>query len=150
MSQTVYNTEHTNGLEGAAVDDALRRVTSFLAEGAVTPGYAVTLGTDADTQRKLVVDGASTFEGVALQHSGVVIDDSTSLAAYKDKEGMSVLEKGRIWVHVDAAVAVGDTAYVQATGVDKGRFTKTPTGNIATGGKFIKSTAGAGLTILEL
>jgi len=150
MSQTTYNTVHPVGLEGASVDETLRRVTSFLAEGAVTPGYAVTVGTDADTQRKLVVDGNSSFNGVALEQCTLVIDDSTNLASYKDKEGMSVQEKGRIWVHVDAAVAVDDPAYVLATGVDKGRFTKTSTGNIATGGKFVKSTAGAGLTILEL
>jgi len=148
--QTVYNTIHSNGLEGASVDEELRRVSSFLAEGSVTPGQAVTLGTNQDTQRKAVTGAADPFNGVALQHSGVTINDSTLVASYSDKQGMSVLEKGRIWVYVDGAVNVGDAAYALAAGANIGRFTATATGNIATGGKFIKSTTAAGLTILEL
>lgn len=145
--QTTYKTEHDNGLEGASVDCTLRRIGSALAEGVISAGLALTPGTN-DGQRKLIGAGLA-FAGVALHHIGITMDNATGVAQYQDETGMSFIEKGRVWVHVDGAVAVGDSAYALVAG-DVGRFTKTVGSNIATGGKFITSTAGAGLAILEL
>lgn len=146
--QTTYNESHAKGLEGASVDCTNRRVESKLTEGAVIAGRAVTFGTNADTQRKLIGTGLA-FAGVALQHSGVLLDDSTGLASYADQDDMSIITAGRVWVHVDNAVAVNAPAYALVAG-EIGRFTDVVGTNIATGGKFITSTASAGLAILEL
>ena len=145
--QTNYDENHAVGLEGSLVDATNRRVVSRLAEGVVDAGKAVTLGTDPTTQRKLI-GAVLPFNGIAIQHSGLTLDDS-GFAQYADKEGMSILESGRIWVYVDGAVTIDAPAYALIAG-DIGRFTVTVGTNIATGGKFKTATAGAGLAILEL
>lgn len=81
--------------------------------------------------------------------------------AYAVGDDLPVLEKGRIWVNVEAAVSVGDPAYVRIVaggGESVGAFGRIPDGTPVTnpdaalllGARFVTSTTGAGLAELEL
>lgn len=140
--QTTYNEAMAAGVAGQLVDNTLRRVESKYAENAFDPGEAVQAGT-TDGQVKTV---AASVYGVAVQHSGVTLDENGS-SAYAQYDGVSVLVKGRVWVAVDAAVAVGAAAYWD---IAASAFNSDNANVAVSGGKFVTSTTGAGLAILEI
>lgn len=142
--QTTYNEKMDVAVVGQLVDCTNRRVDSKYAEGAIDAGDAVQIGTD-DTQ---VLTATTAVYGVAIQHPLLTLGDETGTAAYAEYDGVSVLRQGRIWVQVDGAVAVDAQAYWD---VAAQAFNSTATDNfIVTGGRFVTSTSGAGLAILEI
>lgn len=142
--QTAYDEKMDVAVLGQLVDCTNRRVDSKFAEAAIDAGDAVQIGT-ADTQVDVVT---TAVYGVAVQHPTLTMSDDTGEAAYAEFDGVSVLRQGRIWVAVDGAVAVDAPAYWDITA---GAFNATSTDNIAvTGGRFVTSTSGAGLAILEI
>lgn len=142
--QTTYNENMAVAVLGQAVDCAIRRIDSKYAEAAISAGDAVQIGT-ADNQ---VLTSTTAVYGVAIQHPTLTMSDDTRLADYAEFDGVSVLRAGRVWVAVDGAVAIDAKAYWD---VAAGAFNSTETGNfIVTGGRFVTSTAAAGLAILEI
>lgn len=141
--QTTYNEKMDVAVFGQLVDCTNRRVESKFAENAFDAGEAVQIGS-SDDQIETV---STSVYGVAIQHPTLTLDADNS-AAYAEYDGVSILTNGRIWVAVDGAVAVGADAYWD---VAAGAFNSTSTDNIAVpGGKFVSSTTGAGLAILEI
>lgn len=82
------------------------------------------------------------FVGVAVFTQAVENDGSRT--GYKNKERMSVMRKGRVWVTVAANVTKEADAYVTAAGT----FNVTTTGIKV--GKFLTTTSNGGLAVLEL
>lgn len=90
------------------------------------------------------------FRGVAVHtHKEDSTIPSGSSAQYEDKEAVGYLTQGGIWVPASVAVNADETAYVDLA-AGTGKFTNVATDNLTTGGKFKKTIAAAGLTILEL
>jgi hypothetical protein len=141
--QTTYNEKMDVAVVGQLVDCTNRRVESKFAEGAINAGSAVQIGT-ADDQ---VLTTTTEVYGVAIQHPTLTLGDDSGLAAYAEFDGVSLLTNGRIWVQVNAAVAIGDAAYYE---VASDAFNATNTNVAVPGGKFVSSTTGAGLAILEI
>lgn len=142
--QTTYNEKMDVAVLGQLVDCTNRRVDSKYAEGAIDAGDAVQIGS-SDGQ---VLTATTAVYGVAIQHPTLTMSDDTGNAAYAEFDGVSVLREGRIWVQVDGAVAIDGQAYWD---VAAQAFNSTATDNfIVTGGRFVTSTTGAGLAILEI
>lgn len=135
------------GMKGDASDD---QVDSGAAEGAVGFGLAVVRGTDASKQVKVPAADSGVFRGVALQtHMAQTI---AGVAQYADKDAVGYMRKGRVWVPVVDAVAVDAAAYFLWDTADAGKFSDDSSGNrdAVPTGRFVTSTSGAGLAMLEL
>lgn len=141
--QTSYDEKMDVAVVGQMVDCTNRRVDSKYAEGAIDAGSAVQIGTTQDQ----VVTTTTAVYGVAIQHPTLTMSDDTGGAAYAEFDGVSVLREGRIWVQVNAAVAVDAAAYYEVAG---DAFNSTNTNVAVVGGRFVTSTTGAGLAILEI
>lgn len=142
--QTTYDEKMDVAVVGQLVDCTNRRVDSKFAEEAIDAGEAVQIGT-SDNQAVVSTDAVY---GVAIQHPTLTMSDDTGEAAYAEFDGVSVLRQGRIWVSVDGAVAIDAAAYWDPAA---GAFNSSTTDNVAvTGGRFVTSTSGAGLAILEI
>lgn len=144
--QTTYNEKMAVAVLGQLVDCTNRRIDSKFAEGAIEAGDAVDIGT-ADDQ---VIKAVSAVYGVAIQHPTLTMADDTGLAAYAEFDGVSVLRQGRIWVQVGLAVAIDDLAYWDDVAGTFSNTDATSTNPPVTGGRFVTSTSGAGLAILEI
>ena len=142
--QTTYNENMAVAVLGQLVDSTNRRVDSKYATAAIAAGDAVQIGA-SDT---LCVKATTAVYGVAIQHPTLTMSDTTGNAAYAQGDGVSILRAGRVWVAVDGAVAINAQAYWD---VAAGAFNATSTDNIiVAGGRFVTSTSGAGLAILEI
>ncbi|MFT9498030.1 structural cement protein Gp24 [Anaerosolibacter sp.] len=148
--QTVYSQTQKVAVAGHLADLSDKRVDSYAAEGVIGLGIGVVFGTDKQNQVKVPTATTDLFAGVSMFQA-----KEQSLAGviqYTDKDTVPVLNKGRIWVNVKGAVnAESDAVYLICTGADAGKFTATSTSNkqIANA-KFKKSTAGDGITILQI
>jgi hypothetical protein len=133
------------GIEGIELVD------SFSAETAVNFGAPVKRGTAPGSQCKMIDGSGDTFLGVARRTLNKEKLRSDTSVLYKATEMVNVVRKGRIWVYVSEAVVIGDTAYADANSTNVGQFSKTASGNVVTGGKFISAqpTPG-GLAVLEI
>jgi len=67
----------------------------------------------------------------------------------KVNDAVNTIRQGQVWVETSAAVTADSDAYVDVAG-GIGKFTSSSSGNLATGGKFRSTTAGAGLAKLEI
>lgn len=143
--QTTYNEKMDVAVVGQLVDCTNRRVDSKYAEGAIDAGDAVQIGT-ADDQ---VLTATTAVYGVAIQHPTLTLDTNNS-AAYAEFDGVSVLRQGRIWVQVGLAVAIDDSAYWDDVAGTFSNTDATGANPPVTGGRFVTSTSGAGLAILEI
>ena len=113
------------GIAGAAIDfgDAL-----IASSGKVIPANA---------------DDAGAFRGVAVMSQTKVTGEG-----YVENDTVGVKRQGTIFVNVTEAVAEDDVAYCDVS--EPGKFCKTATDNLATGGRFRSATTGAGVAILEI
>ena len=154
MAQLTYTQNQAAAFAGMKGDSRDDTVDSHAAEGAIGFGLAVIAGTDPAVQVKLPAAAGGVFRGVSLQTH--VAQTSAGVAAYADHDAVSVLRKGRVWVPVVTAVAVDGHPYFVNTGDDAGKFSATDDGTTdsarAGGGtaKYVTSTSGAGLALLEL
>jgi hypothetical protein len=114
----------------------------------VISGAAVTGGASQPTTT-VTASTSDVFRGVALHtHKESVGIGSAAVARYAEREMVSVLKDGQVWVNTSVAVAVDDTVYALKDGT--GRFTNSNSGTLATGAKFKSSTTGAGLAKIQL
>lgn len=105
----------------------------------VTGGVSQATGTPTYTSDNL-------FRGIALHiHKAPV----NGLARYENTESVSVLRQGVAWSEVSVAVTADQDAYVDIAAATA-KFTNVSSGNLATGGKFRSTTAGAGIAKVEI
>jgi hypothetical protein len=118
--------------------------------------WAVTLGASqaGDT---VTVSSAQVFVGVAQltqkEYSTRKLLDGTEINAavnYLIGDAMNVLTEGKIYVNGIGAINANTSAYILASGADKGKFTATSTSNYDTKGKFRSTIAASALVLFEV
>ena len=153
MSQTSVSQYGAAGFAGLLADNGVNNIMSYSAEGAVSFGIPVVLGTNKE--RQVVAVGTGAGQGAlcyGISVSGIVEQTSAGVAAYADKETVGVIKEGRIWVNTDDAVVAGAVANLK---LSSGKFTDEA---VAAGieaftqfsARFITGTTGAGLAIVEI
>jgi hypothetical protein len=137
-----YSDTPDAGVPGAKYAIGFDRVETGIAQAAINFGDALIIGTAAGTV--IPANSASgKFAGIALKEQTLVTG-----AGYVTGDVVSVQRSGSVFVTVTEAVAAGDAAYcVVAT---PGKFCKTATDNLATGGVFKKAAGINGVSILEI
>lgn len=157
--QSAYAIEHGAAYEGMQADSGTQDVISLVnTSGAqLYFGHLVVAGSNGGAK---VVSGASDVPlGIAISTKTFEdgpIKENDDRVGYPDKTVANILRRGRVWVYVQEAVAVGDQVRVYHTadtGKKVGRFAKT-----AAGGKtaklnncqFLTATSGAGLAVIEI
>lgn len=133
MAQTSY-TKHSTPRNGQVAESRPDTViVARRAEGALTAGYCVTLGTDPETQVDAVTGGAATF-GIFLP-----ADSETDGAVANDEA--NVMRKGAVYVTCATAFTAGTAVYsTDATGAIRSNATG---GTVIPNAVFL-STGGAG------
>lgn len=124
-------------------------VDSFAAEAEIEFGAACVRGTLPEKQCNLPAADTDLFLGVAVFSVGqeqARLDGSK----YRVTDPVGVARKGRWWVRVTEAVEAGDTAYCDLSSTDIGKFCKTSSNNLATGGKFEIGADVGGLAVIDL
>ena len=84
-----------------------RQIDSFLTEDVIIAGRAVERGTDPATQVLQLSSAATAVYGVSVASYENIETPEGALITYAAKSSIAVMERGRIWVHAGAAVAVG-------------------------------------------
>lgn len=115
---------------------------SLQAEGAINFGDAVAKGTLSGHGVQLN-NVSQKFRGVALKTHTIGTGKG-----YVQYDPVSVIRQGRVPVQVIEAVTDGDAAY--ACVASPGKFCKTATGNVATGGIFRADAAANSIAILDI
>lgn len=160
MSQTSYSLAQAIAMPGLLGDSGFHDVLSGIASTAMGFGLGVLKGTaDSDLALPGVSGDVAKIRGVTVhQHKE---QDLSSVAQYKQKDAVSVLHKGRIWVMVEEAVVPGDAVYVRyaAGGNGVGSFGKTAgsteraqlsDGSQGSKAKYLTSASANGLALLEV
>ena len=154
MSQTtvtMYGAAATVGMLG---DTGFTDKLSYSAEAVVGFGVPVQLGTNKERQVKVLttsVGQAALAVGISVA-SMVVEQASNGTVVYADKDTVSVLKKGRIWVTTDDAVVAGAVANLK---LSSGLFTDEA---VAAGieaftqfnARFLTATSGSALALVEI
>ena len=154
MAQLSYSQYQDAGFAGMLYDTGDNNVMSYAAEAAVGFGKPVTLGTNKESEVNPVttsVGQAALAVGIALA-SQTVEQTSGGVAQYAATETVPVIKRGRVWVETDDAVTAGAVANLK---LSNGKFTDEA---VTTGieaftqftARFITSTAGAGLAVVEI
>jgi len=109
---------------------------------------AVTLGGSQATVT-IVYSTAGMFLGVAcfIQTGGKDFGAGTS--GWKNKDSVSILREGKVWVLAESTVADKDPAYVSIGTGTLGKFSDVSTANKDIG-SFFRSTVSGGLAVLEV
>lgn len=139
MSQTqAYSYALEKAQPGQIYDIRPNTVQSFAAEGVVPFGTPVMRG--ADPEKQCLTSDATAFLGVA------VFTQASETGQYEDKDTVSVMTDGAVWVtsSVDTVVA-GTSAYVTATGT----VTNVSTSNLLIG-EFLTGGDTGDLVVVEL
>lgn len=153
MSQTSIALNSAVAFMGMAAGTDCRD-DSYAAEGVVSVGKPVILGTNKSKQVIEVGTGAGQAAlcvGIALL-SGSFEQSSAGVVAYADKSAVTVRKRGQVWVETDDAVAAGSVANLK---LSNGKLTDEA---VATGieaftqfsARFQTGTSGAGLALVEI
>lgn len=161
--QTTYNTQPDQAFAGLLGDvgphDALSRAFEAAASPrAVSPfGVAMVAGADGTVQAKLPTATGQVFIGVAIhKHRAPLNVDPATATGIEDGDTMSLLTKGRIWVTVEEAIAIGDAVFfrhTQAGAEQAGAFRNdadTADADEITSARWLSTTTGPGLALLEI
>jgi hypothetical protein len=149
--QTTYGQAMAEALAGLLYDMRNITVESYAAEGNIPFGSAVVPGTDPRKQVKLATAGGQGFAGIALREDARMQDATTGIAQYLDKETVSVLRKGAVWVPTAGAVVAETPAFYVNSGATAGLFDDLDDSTTdATTGKFRTATTGSGLAVVEI
>jgi hypothetical protein len=146
------------GMKGDAGDDQVDSFVNSEAATSIPFGVGVIKGT-ADNRAllpRLVGDNAK-FMGVVLHHHAYAKPYQLDTVGITPKTMMSVISRGRVWVTVEEAVTQNDRAFMRyaagAGGTQLGAWRKsadTATAVEILGARFITSTSGPGLAMLEI
>lgn len=152
--QTAVSLYNDELLLGNIADTSLRRVDSYLAQGAVGIGKLVVRGTDPARQAVQVGTGAG--QGALVIGASVLSitleQSSAGVVQYADKDAVPVMTIGRIVLETDDAVVAGTVANLK---LSNGKVTDAA---VAAGieaftlirAKFVTGTTAAGLAIVEI
>lgn len=154
MSQTSVTQYGAAGFAGLIADSMFTDKMSYSAEAAVPFGVPVQLGTNKERQVKVLttsVGQAALAVGISVATQAVE-QTSAGVVVYVDKDTVSVMKRGRIWVTTNDAVVAGAVANLVLA---NGTFTDEV---VAAGieaftqfsAKFITGTTAAGLAIVEI
>jgi len=154
MVQTTVSQYGEQAFAGMLDGIGPKLVRSYAAEGAVAVGHTVRLGTDAAkqvVQSSTAVGQGALVRGFAL-HDHAREQSSAGVVQYADKEAVSVLTRGRIWVETNDAVVAGTVANLHLA---SGKLTDAAVGAgieaiTLLGVRFITATTAAGLAIVEV
>lgn len=124
ITSVPFNTNHATTLADLAaeidgLDDITATVTGAREITVVGANIAVVLENIAVTGGASQANGAATYEAEAFV--GVAVLDHAheqtlaGVAQYKQYDAVSVMTRGRIYVYVEQAVAVGDPVYLRTT-----------------------------------
>lgn len=152
--QTAYSLYRDELMLGNIADTSLRQTDSFISQGVVGIARAVVRGTNP--QRQCVQAGTGVGQGaliIGIAELTMTVEQTTGgVVQYGDKESIPVMRRGRIVVQTNAAVTAGNAAnYVLASGA--WTDAAVGTGIEATPqlkARFVTSTSGAGLAVLEI
>lgn len=116
--QTSYDINTANAVAGQVADIGWNEIDSFLAEGAVGFGLAVSRGTN---DGQAILGGDATGIGVSVRDLAREGAANTGAVAYADKETMAVMRFGsgsKIFVAIPTGGSAGDALnYNDTTGV---------------------------------
>ena len=154
MSQTSVSLYQAAAFNGMLADLSDNDIISRAAQGAVTIGRAVVLGTNKDKQ----IAQASTAVGQGALVVGFALHDharemnSAGLVQFADKETVNVIKRGRMWVETNDAVVAGAVANLHLA---TGKFTDEAVGAgieaiTQVTVRFVTTTAAAGLAEIEV
>jgi hypothetical protein len=154
MTQLAYSQYGAAALKGMLFDLSDYLTQSFAAQGTVAPSQPVTLGTNKEkqcVQQTGAVGQGALVIGFAMANTDME-QSAAGVVQFADKESLSVLKRGRMWVETSAAVTAGNVANLTlATG-------KLTDAAVAAGieaftqirVRFLTSTTGAGLAAVEV
>lgn len=152
--QLSYTQYQNAGIRGLLYDLRNNDCMSYSAQGAVPVGVPVAYGTNKERQCVPAITavgmGALAFGVSVLQADHEQAADGT--ITYADKETVSVMKEGRIWVDTNDAVTAGNVANLHLA---TGRFTDDAVGAGIEAftqfrARFITSTTAAGLAVVEI
>jgi len=151
MSQTSVSLYQAAAFKGMLADlSTANDVMSYAAEAAIPFSLPVMLGTDKEKEVLTATTGAAAI-GFALAAHGVE-QSSAGVAQWAATDTVPVLKSGRVWVETTDAVVAGAVANMT---VATGKLTDAGVGAGIEAftqftARFITSTSGAGLAIVEI
>ena len=164
MSQTAYSADQGLALPGMVADGGPSQTVSAIASGALAAGNGVSFSAASSAAgvtdickapaAGTDVTNAAKFLGIAIYNAGR--EPHTSAAEYADESVVSILRKGRIWVEVEDAVAVGGGVFCRhvAAGAEVlGAFRSDADGSDASQvahAVFLTAASASGLALVEL
>ncbi len=131
--------DNAKAIAGMKADSTVDVIDSYVAEGAVSAGAVVELGTNPDQQCAASTTAANVI-GVAIFENKA---DASPL--YPDEYVVPVCTFGDVWVTVAKAVTAGSGAYINASGA----FTDS-TGTAVSGMTYLTSAAKDELAIVRI
>lgn len=172
IGQTTVVAKMTGGFPGLLADTSFEPdVVSYVSdETSKTIGFGLMLqqGSTSDSGALLLTGNTNKLVGIVVHSHAYEIDQELSTVAVGTHTlpgllpgiTLGLLQRGRIWVEVDEAVAIGDPVRVRCDSHLSspqdipGQFCKTAdaghTLNITPFARWITSTTGAGVAILEI
>jgi hypothetical protein len=111
--QTSVDTYLSEAFAGMKADTNFDDVLSRKAGEDIDFGLGV-VETSTEEESKLPSASGQYFDGVAL-HTHTKELDSSDERKYSEKDSMSVLRRGRVWVISEDAVSIGDDVYLRHT-----------------------------------
>ena len=154
MSQTTVTQYGAAGFAGLLYDTGETDVLSYSAEGIVGFGVPVKLGTNKERQTAALTTSAgqgALAVGISLA-THTIEQTSAGAAQYADKQSVSMLKRGRVWMLTNDAVVAGANANLvlanstvtdEAVAAGIEAFTQFSA-------KFITGTSAAGLAVVEI
>ena len=154
MSQTTVTQYGTAGFAGLLYDTGETDVLSYSAEGIVGFGVPVKLGTNKERQTAALTTSAgqgALAVGISLA-THTIEQTSAGAAQYADKQSVSMLKRGRVWMLTNDAVVAGANANLvlanstvtdEAVAAGIEAFTQFSA-------KFVTGTSAAGLAVVEI
>lgn len=158
--QLAYNFNMPLAVEGKQADSAINNLVegTSAASGSVPFGRAVVKVTGKDDQVILPSATGQKFIGISTLSQAEEQASGTGIVEYADKEPVNVMRKGKIFVFVEEAINPDtDTPFFRHTsgggGSVIGRFRKdgdTGTADAVPNSRFVDSTTGPGLAVIEI
>jgi hypothetical protein len=161
MPQTSYaNQSATAAFAGMLADGSDNEVSSYVqaeASAEVAFGRMVKHGT-LDTDALILTAGTNKLAGIVTHAHNYAKDTELGSTGLKPKAQLNILRKGRVWVAVEEAVAVGGAVRVRHTAsggnTAVGGFATTAeaakTMDISKFARYLTSTTAAGFALLEI
>lgn len=144
------------GMKADLAEDYCRSYVNAEASAEMPFGICVAQGT-AYNQAILPVDANSILAGVIVHSHDYVPTLELGTTGLKPKTSLSIMIQGTIYVLVEEAVAVNDTAYVRHTAsggnTQKGAWRKsadTATAIIVRGARFLTAASSGGLAVVQV